>query len=348
MNAIEEQLEKIESFLAAVNKRYGKKTLYFLGTATPEPIECVSTGSLSLDLAIGGGERFMGIPHGRITEIWGEKETGKSTLCHHIVANAQRQGKVTAYFDYEHSYDMEYARAIGVDPDRLLIGQYTELEKGWEIVESMIRSLPNCVIIIDSIAAMSPKAEVEGEISDEHPGLQPRLLARAMRRNMGPIRENNVALVCVNQMRHKMMVKNPKFDESDTQPGGEALRHAIGLQIDMYPSSIEKSGTDIVARKIRTNIRYSKIARPFGKAYYTIVFGKGINRHAELIELAPQFGIIEQRGAYYYYNGERIAQGEDNAIEYLEANPDISKAIELAMIEKVNSKIQTEDTNVEV
>ena len=306
------ELQDVTQLIADVDKKFGKGTLTF--SPSSFPLDFIPTGSLALDLAIGGGERLMGIPHGRMTEIWGEKSTGKSTLCYHIIANAQAQGKTTALFDYEHSYDPVYAEAIGVDTQKLLLGQYQQLEQGWQIIEAMMRSLKNTVIVIDSIAQMSPRAELEGEMGDHHPGLQPRLLAQAMRRNKGWVRMNNSALVIVNQIRHKMGVKNPKYERTETQPGGEGLKHAIDLQINLY---LSKKAEDDLSRKIRSYIEFSKIAKPYGKASYNIVFGQGVEVYDDLREVGEACGAIEKKGAYYYLNGELIAHGQSKFVKWL-------------------------------
>jgi len=323
------ELDAIEALLKSVNKVYGDNSLYFLGKVKPLPIECIPTGSLALDYAIGGWEKFMGIPMGRITELWGPKDSGKTTLCNHIIASAQKMGKATFFLDFEHSFDPFYAQAIGVDIDKLLFGQYNELEEGWKIVESIINSVPGALIVIDSIAAMSPKVELEGEMGDHHPGRQAFLLAQAMRRNMGAVREANVALVVTNQIRHKMG-KLGWGEKSETQAGGEALRHALSLQITLWPSSIEKEkGGQIVARKINATVAHSKIARPYCRAQYRLEFGRGIDQLPELIEFGVQFGALIQNGAYYYMPGEEkhFAQGLASASDYLYKHPSVADGI---------------------
>jgi len=343
---IDQQIDAIEALLKGVNKTFGDNSLYFLGKVKPLPVECVPTGSLSLDYAIGGNELFLGIPHGRITEIWGPKDSGKTSLCNHIIASAQKQGKPTFFLDYEHSYDPLYAQALGVDIDKLLFGQYTELEEGWTIVESIIRSVKDAVIVIDSIAAMTPRSEIEGEVGDEHVGKQPKKLAQAMRRNMGAVREHNTALVVTNQIRHK--IGTGWGERTETQAGGEALRHALALQIDLWPSKIEKVKDDIIARKILATISHSKIARPYCKAQYRLVFGKGIDPMPDIIEFGVMFGALEQRGAFYYLPGneKHIAQGEANATRFLIDNPEIMEGI-VETIRK-NTVKEKEDAEVSV
>ena len=338
------ELEQVDQLIKDTNKRFGKDTLgYSPGTLN---LDFISTGSLALDLAIGGGERLMGIPHGRQTEIWGEKSTGKSTLGYHLIANAQAQGKTTALFDYEQSYDPTYASAIGVDTNKLLLGQYQQLEQGWQIMESMMRTIENCLIVIDSLAMMSPKAELEGEMGDSHPGLQARLNGQAMRRNTGWIRKKNIAFVVINQVRHKMGVKNPKYEQTETQPGGEAFKHAVDLQINLYLSSINKNGDDPVSRKIRSYIEFSKIAKPYGKCAYDIVFGKGIDKVADLMEIAPACGAIDQRGAYFYLGEERVAHGKDAFFSWLAVPENFQKIYQEAV--KILSKVEMEDAEVSI
>lgn len=324
------ELDAVETLLKSVNKIYGANSLYFLGKIKPLPIECIPTGSLALDYAIGGKEKFMGIPMGRITELWGPKDSAKTTLCNHIIASAQKLGKSTFFLDFEHSFDPFYAQNLGVDIDKLLFGQYSELEEGWKIVESIIHAVPGSVIVIDSVAAMSPRVELEGEMGDHHPGRQAFLLAQAMRRNMGAVRESNVALVVTNQVRHRMGKSLGWGQSSETQAGGEALRHALSLQITLWPSKIEKEkGGDIIARDIIATIAHSKIARPYGKATFRLEFGKGIDMLPELIEFGAMFDALIQKGAYYYMPGEEkhFAQGLANAADYLREHPNVADGI---------------------
>jgi recombination protein RecA len=338
--ALQETEGDIDDLMKRVNKQYGDMSLYYLGSAKPQPVECVSTGSLALDLAIGHGERFMGIPFGRISELWGRKDSGKTTLCNLVIANAQRMGRVTAFFDFEHSYDPDYAQALGVDIDKLIFGQYTELEQGWAVVESLIRTTRGAVIVIDSIAAMTPKKEIEGEPGDFHVGLHPRLLAQAMRRNMGAVRRSDCALLVTNQVRHKIGAS--KYENPDTQAGGEALLHALSLKIDLYPSSKQKDDDeDTVAREIIASIPHSKIAKPYGKARYTLEFGKGIDMLRDLTDLGPTLGVIKQKGAYFYYPPDaekNVAQGEAKLRQWLEDNPGTAEEIKQRIIETVNNR----------
>jgi len=335
--ALEGTEQVLAELMKQVNKKYGDMSLYYLGQAEPQPVTCIPTGSMFLDLAIGHGERFMGIPFGRITEIWGPKECGKTTLCHHIIANAQKLGYPTAFFDYEHSFDEVYAEAIGVDLNKLLFGQYTILEDGWEVIEALIRSVKNAVVVVDSVAMMVPRKETEGEMGDSHVGLQPRLLAQAMRRNVGAVREHNAALIITNQVRHKI----GGWGRSETQAGGEALRHALSLQINLWPSTIEKAGEDIVAREIKADIVYSKIAKPHGSATYRLQFGTGIDSSNDLVELAPVYGVVGKRGSHYYYppeNESSLCNGAAKLREWLQDNPEEAAAIRQAVVNAVNQQ----------
>ena len=336
-------LEAVDQLIKDVNKRFTKDKFGY----SPQflNLDYIPTGSLALDIAIGGGTRLMGVPHGRMTEIWGAKASGKSSLGYHLIANAQAQGKTTALFDYEQSYDPEYATAIGVDTNKLLLGQYQELEQGWQIMESIMRTLHDCLIVVDSLAAMAPKAELEGEMGDHHPGLQPRLLGQAMRRNVGWVRKNNIALVVINQVRHKMGVRN-KYEQTETQPGGEGLKHAVDLQINLYLSTKNKDGDDVVSNKIRSYIEYNKIAKPYGKAEYNIVFGKGIDKVSDLMEVAPACGAIDKRGHYYYIGEENIANGKDALLSWLEIPENMAKIYEEVV--KIMRKQEVEDAEVSV
>jgi recombination protein RecA len=338
-------LKEVEKFIDSVNNEYGNNTINFLGKMKPADLEYVSTGSLSLDLAIGGGMKFTGIPHGKITQIWGPKATGKSTLGHHIIANAQAEDKTTSYMDFEHAYHMDYAQALGVDIDKLLLGQYSELEKGWSIIESIARVLKNSVIVVDSVSEMVPRAELEGEFGDHHPGLRARLMGQGLRKTKGFLRENNVALVLINQIRHKM--NTGKFQRSETEPGGEELKHLLDVQIDLFPSKVEKKGDDIVSRQIIATVKYNKIARPYCKATYTIRFGEGVDKILEIADLASDFNIIDKQGVHYYLEEEHIAHGKNNLRNWLLEHPDAMKEIREKIINMVNKK-ESEDAEIPV
>jgi len=341
----EEQSKAIETLIRAVNKTYGDNSMYSFGKVKPVPVECVPTGSLALDFAIGGKEKFMGIPMGRITELWGPKDSGKTTLCNHIIANAQRMGKPTFYFDFEHSYDPFYAKAIGVDIDKLIFSQGSELEQGWMIVESVMHAVPGSVIVIDSIAAMSPRTELEAEMDDDNIGRQAKKLAQAMRRNMGRARESGTAIVCTNQVRH--IIGAGKGRPTETSAGGEAFRHALSLKINLYPSKMEKVGGEVVARTVIATVKHSKIARPYGKATYRLEFGKGVDTVPELITFGVMAGALESKGAYYYMSGVEkfFAQGADSAAKYMRDNPEIAADVRKTITEYV---VHEEEENAEV
>jgi recombination protein RecA len=338
-------LKEVDDFIASVNKEYGKNTIYILGKVKPADLEYTSTGSLCLDLAIGGGTKFTGIPHGKITEIWGPKATGKSTLGHHIIANAQADGKTTAYFDFEHAYHPEYAQALGVDINKLLLGQYSQLEQGWSIIESMARTLKGCVIVVDSVSEMIPRAEIEGEFGDHHPGLRARLMGQGVRKTKGFLRENNVALVLINQIRHKMSTR--KYERSEIEPGGEELKHLLDVQVDLFASSVQKQNDEIVSRKIIATVKYNKIARPYCKAEYFIHFGQGIDRAGEIADLASDYGLVEKRGTYFYLDGEKVAQGRDNFRDWLLEYPQVMQKVQDEIINSVNNK-ESEDAEVPI
>jgi recombination protein RecA len=337
LNAQDAQAD-IDSLIRKINKTYGDNSLYWVGKVKPAPVECVSTGSLLLDLAIGGGERFMGIPLGRVTEIWGPKDSGKTTLCNMILAQAQKEGRTTVFMDYEHSYEFDYAKALGVDHDKLLFGQFTEQEQGWQIAESIARTAPGAVIIIDSLAMMSPRKEGEGEMGDAQVGGPARLNAQFTRRNLGVLRKNNVALVVTNQVRHK--IGTNKYERSETQGGGEAIRHALSLQIDLFPSTVTKEDKELVGRKIVATVTYSKIHKPKRRAEYWIVFGEGIDSDGELADLAPDYGAVEKRGSYYYVDGQEkyVANSRDNFRDWLRDNPELADDIRRKVIGTINTK----------
>lgn len=300
-----------------------------LGDAQSLAVDVIPTGTLSLDLALGVG----GIPRGRVTEIYGPEASGKTTICQHIVAEAQKAGGTAAFIDMEHALDPAYAARTGVDIENLLISQPDTGEQALEIAESLIRSGAVDVIIIDSVAALVPRAEIEGDMGDSHMGLMARLMSQALRKLSGAIRQTNTALVFTNQLREKIGVV---FGNPETTPGGRALKFYSSVRLDVRRIQSIKSGTDIIGSRTRVRVVKNKVAPPFRTAEFDIMHDEGISKSGDLIDLAVELGVVDKRGSFYYYGDDlRIAQGRENAKDYLKENPDIAAEIEKAIRELV-------------
>jgi recombination protein RecA len=285
----------------------------------------IPTGTLSLDLALGVG----GVPRGRVTEIYGPEASGKTTICQHIVAEAQKQGGTAAFIDMEHALDPSYAAKTGVDIDNLLISQPDTGEQALEIAESLIRSGAVDVIIIDSVAALVPRAEIEGDMGDSHMGLMARLMSQALRKLSGAIKQTNTCLVFTNQLREKIGIV---FGNPETTPGGRALKFYSSIRLDVRRIQSIKSGTDIIGSRTRVRVVKNKVAAPFRTAEFDIMHDEGISKSGDILDLAVEVNVIEKRGSFYYYGDDlRIAQGRENAKEYLKENPDFSLEIENAI-----------------
>jgi recombination protein RecA len=296
-----------------------------LGDAQGMAVDVIPTGTLSLDLALGVG----GIPRGRVTEIYGPEASGKTTICQHIVAEAQKQGGTAAFIDMEHALDPSYAARTGVDIDNLLISQPDTGEQALEIAESLIRSGAVDVIVIDSVAALVPRAEIEGDMGDSHMGLMARLMSQALRKLSGAIKQTNTSLIFTNQLREKIGVV---FGNPETTPGGRALKFYSSIRMDVRRIQSIKSGTDIIGSRIRVRVVKNKVAPPFRTAEFDIMHDEGISRSGDILDLAVEVGVIEKRGSYYYYGDDlRVAQGRENAKEYLKENPDITLEVENAI-----------------
>ena len=310
----------LETAIAKIEKDYGKGTIMRLGDDIPVNVEALSTGSLSLDLALGIG----GVPRGRIVEIYGPEASGKTTLALHVVASAQRNGGDAAYIDVEHALEPAYARALGVDIDSLLISQPDTGEQALDIAESLVRSGAIDVIVVDSVAALIPRAELEGEVGDTVVGMLARLMSQAMRRLAGAISKNNCTVIFINQLRQKIggMYGNP-----ETTPGGLALKYYASVRIDVRRIETLKAGGEMIGNRTRAKVVKNKVAPPFREAEFDIMYGEGISKISEIIDLAVKLDIIEKGGAWFTVNGQRL-QGKDAVKEYLTANPDICDKIE--------------------
>jgi len=312
----------LDKTLKDITKRFGEGAIMKLGEAKSLEVEAIPTGTLSLDLALGVG----GIPRGRVTEIYGPEASGKTTICQHIVAQAQKRGGTAAFIDMEHALDPQYAARTGVDIDNLLISQPDTGEQALEIAESLIRSGAVDVIVIDSVAALVPRAEIEGDMGDAHMGLMARLMSQALRKLSGAIKQTNTSLIFTNQLREKIGVV---FGNPETTPGGRALKFYCSVRLDCRRIQSIKSGSDIIGSRVRVRVVKNKVAPPFKTAEFDIMHDEGISREGDLIDLGVDMEVIDKRGSYYYYGEDlRLAQGRENAKDFLKENPDIAEEIE--------------------
>ncbi len=317
----DDRAKVLESILANINKRYGEGAIMKLGDAAALHVEAIPTGSLSLDYAIGVG----GMPRGRIIEIFGPESSGKTTLCLHTIAEAQRLGGIAAFIDVEHALDPSYAQKIGVDVDALYISQPDTGEQALEITEALVRSGAVDVVVIDSVAALVPRAEIEGEMGDSHVGLQARLMSQAMRKLSGVVKQTNTVLIFTNQLRHKIGVM---FGNPETTPGGMALKFYASVRLDIRRIQAIKHGGETIGNRTRVTVKKNKVAPPFRKAEFDIMFNEGISRAGEILDLAVENDIIQKRGSFYSYEGTRLGQGRENVKAFLRANPDLLDAID--------------------
>jgi recombination protein RecA len=323
-----EKEKALEMALAQIDKQFGKGSIMRMGEKTTLGIDFISTGSIALDMALGIG----GLPRGRITEIYGPESSGKSTLAMHVVAEAQRNGGSCAYIDAEHAMDPIYAKAIGVDVDRLLISQPDTGEQALEICDMLVRSGALDVVVIDSVAALTPKAEIEGEMGDSHVGLQARLMSQALRKLTGSINRTNTIVIFINQLREKIGVM---FGSPETTPGGRALKFYSSVRLDIRRIESIKDGTDVVGNRTRVKVVKNKVAPPFKQAEFDITYGKGISREGSLLDVGVECAVIKKSGAWYTYEGEQLGQGRENAKNFLMENPEMMMEI----TDKVKIKI---------
>ena len=320
-----EREKVIENTVSQIERQFGIGSIMKLG----EPgalarIDSISTGSLELDSALGIG----GIPRGRVTEIYGPESSGKTTLALHVVANAQKNGGVAAFIDAEHALDPAYARNLGVNIEELLLSQPDNGEQALEIAEILLKSAALDVIVIDSVAALVPRAELEGEIGDSHVGLQARLMSKAMRKLTGVVSRTKTSVIFINQLREKIGVM---FGNPEVTPGGRALKFYSSVRLDIRRIDSIKSGTDIIGNRVRVKVAKNKVAAPFKKAEFDIMYGKGISKEGSIIDVGTEFGIIEKSGSWYSYKEERIGQGRENAKVFLMQNEKIADEIEHAV-----------------
>ena len=311
-----DRAKALDMALAQIDKQFGKGSIMRMGEQSFKGIETVPTGALALDIALGVG----GLPRGRVVEIFGPESSGKSTLAMHVVAEAQRNGGVCAYIDAEHAMDPVYARSIGVDIDQLLISQPDTGEQALEIADMLVRSGALDVVVIDSVAALTPKAEIEGEMGDTHVGLQARLMSQALRKLTANLNKTNTIAVFINQLREKIGVM---FGSPETTPGGRALKFYSSVRLDIRRIESIKDGAEVVGNRTRVKVVKNKVAPPFRQAEFDIMYGKGISREGSLLDLAVDLGIIKKSGAWFTYDGEQLGQGRENAKSFLSENPEI-------------------------
>jgi recombination protein RecA len=326
---MEEQRKKaIDIAFAQIEKMYGKGAVMLLGEQPQLNIESISTGSLSLDLALGIG----GVPKGRIVEIFGPESSGKTTVALHIVAQAQREGGVAAFVDAEHALDPRYARALGVNTDDLIVSQPDTGEQALEITEHLVRSGAVDVIVVDSVAALVPKAEIDGLMGDPHMGLQARLMSQALRKLSGAINKTKTVAIFINQLRQK--IGGVMYGSGETTTGGRALKFYASVRLDVRRVETLKSGTDMVGSRTRVKVAKNKVAPPFKVAEFDIMYGTGISKEGDILDLGVKMGVVKKSGSWFNYNDLRLGQGRDNAKTFLAENKDICDEIEKLVREK--------------
>ncbi|WP_307781250.1 recombinase RecA [Rhabdothermincola sediminis] len=315
-----EREKALEMALGQIEKQFGKGSVMKMGEKGAMAVETIPTGALALDLALGVG----GLPRGRIVEIYGPESSGKSTLAMHVVAEAQRNGGICAYIDAEHAMDPVYARAIGVDVDELLISQPDTGEQALEIADMLIRSGALDVVVIDSVAALTPRAEIEGEMGDSHVGLQARLMSQALRKLTANLNKSNTICIFINQLREKIGVM---FGSPETTPGGRALKFYASVRLDIRRIESIKDGVEVIGNRTRVKVVKNKVAPPFRQCEFDIMYGKGISREGSLLDVGVDQGIVKKSGAWFTYEGEQLGQGRENAKQFLAENPEIMMEI---------------------
>ena len=311
-----ERDKALEMALGQIDKQFGKGSIMRMGDTTHMGIESIPTGAMALDLALGVG----GLPRGRVVEIYGPESSGKSTLAMHVVAEAQRNGGICAYIDAEHAMDPVYAAAIGVNVDELLISQPDTGEQALEIADMLIRSGALDVLVIDSVAALTPRAEIEGDMGDSHMGLQARLMSQALRKITGTLSRSNTVAIFINQLREKIGVM---FGSPETTPGGKALKFYSSVRLDIRRIESIKDGAEVVGNRVRVKVVKNKCAAPFKQAEFDIQFGQGISREGSVLDIAVDLGIAKKSGAWYTYEGEQLGQGRENAKQFLLDHPEV-------------------------
>jgi len=331
----------LEAALAQIEKQHGKGSVMRLGDHARQPMEVIPTGSIALDVALGIG----GLPRGRIVEIYGPESGGKTTLALHAIANAQAEGGICAFIDAEHALDPDYAGRLGVDTDALLVSQPDNGEQALEIADTLVRSGALALIVIDSVAALTPKAEIEGEMGDSHVGLQARLMSQALRKMTGALAGANTTAIFINQLREKIGVM---FGSPETTTGGRALKFYSSVRLDVRRIETLKDGNDMVGNRTRVKVVKNKVAPPFKQAEFDILYGLGISREGSLIDLGVECGIIRKAGAWFTYESDQLGQGKENARTFLKANPDIASEIEQRILTQLGVGTEASETGEQI
>ncbi|NYH89528.1 recombination protein RecA [Actinopolymorpha rutila] len=326
--AAQDRDKSLDTAIAQIERQFGKGAVMRLGQEGRAPTEVIPTGAIALDVALGIG----GLPRGRVVEIYGPESSGKSTLALHAVANAQKAGGVAGFIDAEHALDPEYAKKLGVDTDALLVSQPDNGEQALEIADMLIRSGALDIVVIDSVAALVPRAEIEGEMGDSHVGLQARLMSQALRKLTGVISSSKTTAIFINQLREKVGVM---FGSPETTTGGKALKFYASVRLDVRRIETLKDGQDPVGSRVRVKVVKNKMAPPFRQAEFDMLFGEGVSREGSLIDLGVEHGIVRKAGAWYTYDGDQLGQGKENARKFLRDNPDLAEELEKKIKEKV-------------
>jgi recombination protein RecA len=327
----EDKKKALENAIAHIIKTYGNGAVMRLGQASTMQVDAIPTGSMTLDLALGIG----GVPRGRIIELYGPESSGKTTVALHIAAEAQKQGGEVAFIDVEHALDPVYARALGVDIDNLLVSQPDSGEQALEIAEALVRSGAIDVLIVDSVAAMTTKAEIEGDMGDSHVGMLARLMSQAMRKLTSVISKSNCVAIFINQIREKIGVM---YGNPETTPGGRALKFYASVRMEVRKGEAIKDGSNIIGNRTRVKIVKNKVAPPFRECEFDILYGKGISRTGEVLDLAVDMNIIQKSGSWFSYNGQRLGQGRDNVKELLQNSPDMMKEVEAKILKNLEEQ----------
>lgn len=326
--AVADREKALEAALGQIDRQFGKGSIMRLGDDNRVPVEAIPTGSVALDIALGVG----GLPRGRVVEIYGPESSGKTTVALHAVASAQKAGGIAAFIDAEHALDPEYAKKLGVDTDALLVSQPDTGEQALEIMDMLIRSGALDIIVIDSVAALVPKAEIEGEMGDSHVGLQARLMSQALRKITGALSTSGTTAIFINQLREKIGVF---FGSPETTTGGKALKFYASVRLDIRRIETLKEGTDAVGNRTRVKVVKNKVAPPFKQAEFDILYGVGISREGGLIDMGVEQGFVRKSGAWYTYGGDQLGQGKENSRAFLKDNPDLANELEM----KIKSKL---------
>ena len=326
-----EKLKALQAAMANIEKNFGKGSIMKMGDESIEAVEVIPTGSIGLDAALGVG----GYPRGRIIEIYGPESSGKTTLAIHAIAEAQKSGGIAAMIDAEHAFDRFYAAKLGVDIDNLLISQPDNGEQALEIADQLIRSSAIDIIVIDSVAALTPKAEIEGDMSDNKVGLQARLMSQALRKLTSTINKTNTTCIFINQLREKIGVM---FGNPETTTGGNALKFYASVRLDIRPSTAIKDGENVLGKQTKVKVVKNKVAPPFRKAEFDIMFGEGISRAGEIIDLGVTYGIIKKSGSWFSYNDSKLGQGRDACKQIIQDNPELAEELEALIMQAMKEK----------